>query len=490
MAIVTGLADINGLVSQLMSLERSRGPLALYQNDQQALTLRSASLTDLRSNLTALNSQAQSLGQPGALSPFQVKTVASSNPAVATAAATASALAGSHSLLVTQLAKSDTLTTKTFTDTGTDIITVEGPGTKTIRIAVDSTNYDINVTLTAGETNETILSNLAAAINADPSASTKVTASVVQVASTSRRLVLTSKQTGLAHVLTLTDRTGTLFATIDLRDSAPADAATNRGGYLYADTALDATFTLDGLTLTRSSNTVTDALTGVTLTLLAEQAGGATPVTLTVAADQAGITTTVQGFLDSYNALIRFLKDRTGTAVSSTTSATGATEISSVRRGSLDAEPAYLNLMMNLRSDVGGRISTAATDGPASLSEIGISAAADGTLSITDTTKFNDKLASPERVAALFNTADGIATRVQSRLAGFVKTGGIVDGSLAAVTSRLSSVNAAIKQQEDLLKIKEDALRKQLLGLQEVLAQLQMQQAVLASATTLGVFGS
>jgi flagellar hook-associated protein 2 len=482
-ATVSGLADINELIAQLMRVERARGPLALYQNDRQALTLRSASLTDLRSNLSALNTQVQSLMQPGTLSPFQAKTVTSSNAAVATATATTSALAGTHSLLVTQLAKPDTLTTKKFTDTGTDIITAEGAGTKTIRISVDSTNYDINVTLAAGETNKTILTNMAAAINGHATASTKVSASVVQIDSTSSKLVLTSKQTGLTHALSLSDQTGTLFATTDLRDSAAADDATNRGGYLYADSALDAKFTLDGLSLTRSGNTVTDALTGVTLSLLAEQAGGATPVTLTVGADQAGIKAKVQSFLDSYNTAIKFLRERTGTTVTSTTSATGAAEVTSVNRGTLDAEPAYLNLMMNLRSDVGGRITTPASGGPASLSEIGITAASDGTLSISDTTKFTDALnANAGNVATLFNSSDGIATRVSSRLAGFVQTGGIVDGSLSVVTSRLSSLSSLIKAQEDSLKIKEDALRRQLIGLQKVLAQLQLQEAALGSA--------
>lgn len=489
MAAVTGLADINGLIAQLMSVERSRGPLALYQNDQQALTLRSASLTDLRSNLTALNTQAEALKQPGTLSPFQAKTVTSGNTAVATATATSSALAASHSLVVTQLAKPDTLTTKKFTDTGTDIITAEGAGTKTIRITVDSTNYDVNVTLSAGEDNETILTNVAAAINGDANASAKASASVVQVDSTSSKLVLTSKQTGLAHVLTLTDQAGTLFATTDLRDSAAADDTTNRGGYIYADSALDANFTLDGLALARSSNTVSDALTGVTISLLSAPGSGTT-VTLTVGPDQAGIKSKVQSFLDSYNTLVKFLKERTGTTVTTTTSATGATELSSVTRGTLDAEPTYLNLLINLRGDVGGRISTAASGGPASLSEIGITAASDGTLSITDTTTFETSLnTSPSNVATLFNSSDGIASRVTSRLAGFVNTGGLVDGSLAAVTSRLSSVNAAIKLQEDLLKVKEEALRQQLVGMQKVVAQLQLQQAMLASASTFGIFG-
>lgn len=483
MTAISALSDINGYVAQLMSLERQRGPLSLYQQDQQALNRRSATLTDLRTNLNALSTAAQALAQPGTLSPFQAKTVTSSAATVATATATAGAAAGSHSLFVTQLAKADTLTSKRFVDANTDLAAAEGAGTKTVRIAVDGSNYDMNIVVGAADTNETVLVNLAAAINAHAGASAKVIASVVQVDETGSKLVLRGKQTGLTHALALSDVAGTLFARADVRDGAAADEGTNRGGYLYADDLLDAKFVLDGLTLTRSSNSVSDALTGVTLTLLGAQSVGATPVTLTAAADETAIKAKVQTFLDSYNTLIKFLKERTSTTVSTTTLATGTTDVNSITRGALDAEPAYLTLLLNLRADVGGRIGTAASGGPAALSEAGITAASDGTLSISDTAKFSAALATPSGITALFNSSDGLSTRIQNRLTAFVDAEGVLDTSQAAVTSRLGSITLAIQQQEDLLKVKEAGLRQQLSGLQELLAQLAQQQSVLDSIT-------
>jgi flagellar hook-associated protein 2 len=382
---------------------------------------------------------------------------------------------------VTQLARADTLASKRFADAGTDLVTVEGAGTKTVRIGVDGANYDIQVALGAGDSNETVLTNLAAAINADAGASAKVTASVVQVDDTGSKLVLVSKQTGLAHALSLSDQTGTLFASADVRDGAAADDGANRGGYLYADSLLDAKFTLDGLTLTRSSNSVTDALSGLTLTLLGTQASGATPVTLTVGADEGSIKTKVQTFLDSYNTLIRFLTERTSTKVSLSTSGTGSTSVNSVQRGPLDAEPAYLNLLIGLRSDIGGRIGSAAGGGPSALAEVGITAGSDGTLSISDSAKFSAALKDPSGITALFSSSDGLSTRVQNRLAGFLGAGGILDSSQDAVSVRMSSITLSIQQQEDILKVKQDGLMQQLTGLQEVLAQLAQQQSVLDS---------
>jgi len=489
-ATISALSDINGYVAQLIDLERQQGPISLYQQEQQDLTLRSATLTDLRTDLNAVNTAAQALAQVGVLSPFQAKTVTSSIPTIATATATASALPGTHSLLVTQLARADTLTSKRFADAGTDLITVEGAGTKTVRIGGDGTNYDINVVLGAGDTNETVLTNLAAAINADANASAKVTASVVQVDDTGSKLVLQSKQTGLTHAISLSDQTGTLFASADVRDTAAADDGTNRGGYLYADSLLDAKFNLDGLTLTRSSNTVTDALTGVTLKLLGTQTAGATPVTLTAGADESGIKAKVQAFLDGYNTLIKYLADRTSTKVSTSTSTTGSTSVDSVQRGTLAGQPAYRTLMIGLRSDMAEGIGSASTGGPAYLAQIGISAASDGTLSITDNAKFSAALNNPGDIAAFFGSSDGLSTRIQNRLSSFLSAGGVLDSSQEAITSRQSSLTRAIQQQEDLLKMEQDGLIKQYTALQEVLAQLSQQQSVLDSinGTTSSLF--
>jgi flagellar hook-associated protein 2 len=215
-----------------------------------------------------------------------------------------------------------------------------------------------------------------------------------------------------------------------------ADDGTYQGGYLYADSTLDAKFTLDGLNLTRGSNCVTDALTRITLTMHSTQAANAMPITLTAGADEDGIKAKVHTFPDSYNTMIRFLAKRTSTKVSTSLSTTGSTSVNSIQRGTLDVEPAYLNLWIGLRSDIGGRVGSAASGEPAALSEIGITTGSDGTLSITDSAKFSVALKKPSGVTALFSSSDGISTRVQIRLTGFFSPGGVLDRSPDAVISR------------------------------------------------------
>jgi flagellar hook-associated protein 2 len=207
-----------------------------------------------------------------------------------------------------------------------------------------------------------------------------------------------------------------------------------------------------------------------------------------VGPDQTAIKGKVQGFLDAYNTTIKYLKERTGTTATTTTSASGQTQVGDVKRGILEDLPAYLGLVMNLRADVGGWITTAASGGPASLWEIGISAASDGTLSISDTTKFNEALTkNPDGVTTLFNSGDGIASRVSARLAGFIHAGGTLDSSVDSVTSQISNLNSLISQQEALLKIKQGMLMTQYTALLNVVAQLNTQQDMLNSLTAAGI---
>ena len=475
MTTVSGTADILTYVAQLIDLERQSGAGKVYRQDRDALTRRSATLTDLRSHLNVLDGQAQAFGRPGALSPFAARTVTSSAGAVATATATAGARTGTHTLLVTQLAKRSTVVSAQWSRTGTEVASAAGAGSHTIRVTVDGVDTQVTVTVGAADDNATVLNAMAAAINASGA---KVSASVVHDTDSTARVVLRSDETGSAHAIGLADESGTLAASTGIDSGVPSSGAA--GGFLYAGDQLDARVVLDGLAIVRGKNTVEDVLPGVTFTLLSPHAAAAAPATLTVGPDQEAIRAKAQAFLDAYNTAIKFLKERTQVSVSVQTTSAGTTDVTSVTRGTLASESAYLGLLRHLRSDVGGRIETAGPNGPAALSEIGITAGKDGTLSLSDATRFAKALTEDaDGVAALFNSSDGIAARVSARLRGFLTSGGRVDSALEAVTSRLQSVNRAIAQQETYLKAKQATLVQQYSRLQETLLRLQGQQAEL-----------
>jgi len=473
-------SNIADYVTQLINLERSTGPEQYYQTQKDAYTQENATLTDLKTDLTALNTQAQALGQPGTLSPLAAKTVSFATTGIATAAATSGAVNDTHTLSVTQLAKQSTVFSNQLASADTSLAATVGAGLQTFQVSVGGVATSVSVTIGATDSNQTVLNTMAAAINASGAT---VTASVIQDTNATSRLVLTAKQVGSASALTMQDTSGTLLAASGT--TADVLSSGTNGGALYAASALDANFTLDGLAITRSSNTITDVLPGVTLTLTASQAPNGAPVSFTVSPDQSGVQAKVQAFLDAYNTALKFLTDRTGITVtpntdsSSTDSSTSADSQMTVTRGTLADDFTYLGLRMNLRSDVGGQITTPGASGPSMLAEVGITAAADGTLSISDTSKFNAALTSnPDGVVALFNSADGIASRVTNRLTSFLTTGGVVDSSQQAMTADITAMNSAIDEQENLLKIRQEQLTQQYTALAEVMAQLQMQQGV------------
>jgi len=467
--------DITSLVSQLISLERSSGPVALYEEQKTELTRKNATLTDLQTNLTALQTQATALSQPGSLSSFQTKQVTSSQSLVATATATSSAVSGSHTLRVSQVAKRSAVVSDRLAQDGTDLLAAAGAGERRFQISLNGETTSVTVTLEAGDTNQEILQKMASAVNDSEAA---LTASVVSDTDSTTRLVLTSDETGSANAITLADESGGLLAAAGAESGvAAADAS---GGYLYASSELDAVFTLDGLTMTRSGNTVSDAIPGVTLSLLSAQEATDKSLTLTVGPDNAAIQKKLQSFLDAYNTVVKFLNARTSTSVTSTTGSDGTTDVTDVTRGTLAGESSYQTLLLDLRRLAGGQIATGIADGPASLSEIGITAAKDGTLSITDTSKLEAALTeSADAVAALFNSDEGLCTQINDRLSTFVNTGGILDSSMATVSSKISALNAAIDMGEKALDAREAALLTQYTALQQTLIQLDSQQSMI-----------
>ncbi len=470
--------DIEGLVKAMLARERQ--PITRLQQQRSSLDLRSATLNDLRTTLNTLRSKAQELLQIGTLSPFQARSVSVSDGNLVSASADGSALPGVYTLSIQQLAKASTILSNQLIKDGTDVVTVEGTGTKTFRVSVAGVNYDVTVTVNPGDTNKTILQNIASAINAS-SASSQVVASVVDDTTTTSRLTLTSKSTGLANKITLADTTGTLLNTIGLNSGIQASGT--QGGYVYADNELDALFTLNGVQITRSQNTISDVLPGVTFTL--KGTTGGTPVSLTVSADSNQIRSKVEAFLNAYNAAIRFLKERTTVTVNRAPASSGL-EAVSVVRGALAGEPTFVNLLQRLRTAMGNPVSTVQPGNPSRLSEIGISVAADGTLGLSNTAAFESALADDvAKVADLFATGDGTASRVNDLLASFVQTGGILDGSLTNVSSRVKDVNNQIASLEARLTLREQALRQKLNAFQQALDILNQQRLLLLSGTML-----
>ena len=233
--------------------------------------------TSLGTDLSTLTSSIQALTDFEGV--FSEKEGSSSDPnTVALTSAATTATAGSHTILVGQLATtsssvSGTIANANDTLSGSVVISVDG---KSQSVSAD------------GDT----LSELAAAIN---SAGAGVTASVLTDTNGSR-LSLVSSTSGAAGQL-------------DLSASSLSDSGNSLGFTTQAGT--DGSITVDGATLDVSSNTVTDAIPGVTLQLLAKSTGTA-PVQIEITNDNTDAETAVNNFVQAYNKVANDLTAQTG----------------------------------------------------------------------------------------------------------------------------------------------------------------------------------
>jgi flagellar hook-associated protein 2 len=208
-------------------------------------------------------------------------------------AASSSAVAGTHTVIVKNLATTSTgylapITSASDTLSGSISIQV-GTG-KALSISVPTSN--------------STLAGLASAIN---SSGVGVTASVLTDSSGSR-LSLVSGTSGANGTITVDPSSNTIV------DTSNKNAAL---GYT-ASTVVpeDAHLTVDGVNLTSSSNTVTNLIAGVTFQLLAPSAsesdGSLQPVQVVIGNDNASVESTVNSFVSDYNSLISAVNTQEG----------------------------------------------------------------------------------------------------------------------------------------------------------------------------------
>lgn len=243
----------------------------------------------------------------------------------------------------------------------------------------------------------------------------------------------------------------------------------------------NAEFTVDSgggpVTYYSSSNTVTDAVPGVTLKLLRESPD---PVTVTVSQDADAAVKAVKEFVDAYNAAMDYL--RTVTRVDPT----GA------NRGPLSGDGGLRRIESSLRS-----VLTSPADGLTgtytSLLDVGLSFGAVGsavgttnTLQLNETA-FRDALADdPDAVARVFNALSGTEKGVTQKLAGllddYTKLDGVLDQREEAVQDRITDIQEQLDRMEERLAAQEALLRRRFLLLETSLARLQGVQATLAGS--------
>jgi flagellar hook-associated protein 2 len=427
MATVNGVnvgssIDTSVIVETLVNIYRSRYITPL-ETKKSKFTAEKTALNEVSLRLATLKSKMLSLESGTG---FLSKLATSSSESVLTAAASTLAASGVYGFNVTQLAKQHKVGSAQFVSANTDISTAEGAGVKQFDITINGVTKNVSVNVTAGDTNQTVLTNIASAIN---SAGIEGVATVINETGSSSRLVISSNKTGLANAITMQDTSGTL-----LLNSSVLNGTGGFANQLQA--ALDATFTIDGLSFQRTSNEVSDAISGVTL-----QLKGTGTSNLTVRSDATGIRSNIQGFVDAYNDLNDFIDEQT------------SYDSETAKEGILLHTPSVRNLMFELRPLATGLVPGLATS-INSLGVIGVEVDKTGKMAITDSTKLENYIQSNlADVQLIFNNGagDGVGVRVSDYIDNLNSSGGSIFTTINSLTESIDYTDYSIKLRENSL---------------------------------------
>lgn len=419
----TTALDVPTLVSQLMAVERR--PIDKLNARISSYETRISSFGTLSSLVSSFQTAAKTLNAS-----LQKLATTPSDPSVLSATAGSTAVPGTYAVNVSQLAQSQSLVAAgrtsstaaigngTATTVTFDLGAISG-GTLTNGVysgAAFTSNGSGTASIAIDGSNNT-LAGIRDAIN---SAAMGITATIVNDGSgTPYRLALSSSNSGVGNSLKITTSGGD-------------GAINNLLGYDPAGTqnltqtlaAQNAKLTVNGIAITSASNTVGEAIQGVTLTL---KNTTATPASLTVARDTPAINTAASGFVDAYNALASQIKSRsaygTGTA--------GA--------GSLAGDGTLRIMQDQLR----GIFNTPASGGTlTSLAQVGIAFQKDGSL-LLDSSKLDSAIAANFSDASnLFSSSTGYATRLEAWAKSALAAGGLID-------TRTQSLNKYVKDQNE-----------------------------------------
>ena len=391
--------DINGLVTKLMEIEQA--PAKALSTREAGFQAKLTAYGSLKGALSSVQSTAKALTLAAT---FTSRTAAVSDATVLSASADISAATGIYSVAVTQLAKYHTVRSNTNYAATTDTFNT---GTLAIKVGAGAT---VNVTI---DGSNNTLAGIRQAIN---DAGTGVTAAIVNDGSTNR-LLLTSKTLGTSGAITAT-------ATDSGSGGTHALTGLDSSVLVATQTADDAQFSVNGFAVTRSSNTISGVVEGLTLNLTKT---GSSNVTVSV--NTGATTAAINAFVKAYNDTVKQLQ--TASAYNA------ATKVASVLTGdstALSAGSQLRTLAQSTVSGVGGGVTT--------LSSIGIALQKDGTL-VVDSTKLAAALADPAKdVAALFSSTtagnQGVAVRFNGVMEGFI-------GSSGLLASRTEGIAASIK---------------------------------------------
>jgi flagellar hook-associated protein 2 len=449
--------DVNGIITQLMAIERQ--PLAALEKEETKLNAKLSDIGKLQSLVSAMRDKAANLSSASLWS----QTTGSSADAASVAVTTAAGAAvGSYAIEVQQLASAQTVSSRVFA--ASDTAGSFGPGTLTIELG-SWTGTPVSgftpqagasaVTVTIGPDDDT-LAEVRDRINA---ANAGVSATLINDAN-GTRLAIRSKATGAENGFRITaaETSDDGVATDGL--SALAYDALGVSQMTLNRSAANAKATINGIAIESASNTLSKVSDGVTLTLLRTTSA---PVEVGVAADTAAVKTAVETFVTAYNELAAFIREQT------------KYDAATKKAGAMQGDSLVLMLQRQMRGVI--NLPSSASTEFDRLADVGLTMKVDGTLELKSSA-LDNALTDMDELRKLFAT-DGTAAADSGFMRRFKELGDAmldVEGAFETRTdslrSRLERNGDRQEQMESRLALTEKRLRDQYTVLDRNLGQL------------------
>ena len=424
--------DINGIVKALVDAEAAPKSAQLNRLER-ATTAKFSGLGQFRSALSEFQTALKDLNDPAL---FQKRSATSGKPDIFSVTADAKATAGNFNVQVFNLAQTSKVALAGVADPTAAV------GTGTLTIDVGDTQLNIDIT----EGNDS-LGAIRDAINAAGKES-GLSASIVTDPNGGggSRLVLSSTQSGTGNDISVsvasdagdTGDLSYLAFTPAAPDADFSPTPVDPGNPMAARTisyGRDAQLAIDGINISSATNTVDEAIEGVSITLKsaqsAEDIANSSSVSLAVAEDRAGVKSQLKKFVDAYNKMM-----------GAVTSLTKVTKV-----GGDDGEPlaaalvgdaSVRSFMSAIRNELGN---AQGSDGMRILADLGISTQRDGTLAIDDErldTVLKDNF---EQLNGFLTGDTGLMARLNNKVDPYTQKGGILESRTTALQNTLSSVD-------------------------------------------------
>lgn len=441
---VTGI-DTQSIVTALVNAEQA--PKQSQINKQsQTQTAQLSSIGKIQAALDAFRGAMDTMTKDASIGGL---TAATTDANVSTVTLGAGASAGSYLLVVNQLATASKIATQNFAG-GAKSVVNSGSTATTLEISQSGQSYGVSVP--PGAT----LQQVRDSINAQYS-SAGLSANILTDA-TGSRLVVTSTNTGAGTDITLGGNTGL-----------------EAGTTVVGGPPVNAKYTIDGTPQESKSNTLTEAISGVSikLTAVSPLPSGVTEEskriasTITVTRSNDTLKSSVKGFVDTYNALMTAI----GTETKVTTNADGSTT-----SAALTGDATMRSLQSALRNELN---SLAGSGTLKSLAQFGVNTdQTTGKLSIDDKVFGAAIATNPTDIGGIFNGDNGLLARMKTATDSYALSG---TGVLASRSSTLTANIKDLQVQQDSLTARMAALKTSLTAkyttMNSLVAQLTAQRS-------------